>query len=251
LADAPPLWSAGLRFLIAGLILIIINRFRKVIYPISVKEIVRISLPGLIIYAFPYMLVYHAEQYISSALTAALFASFPFFIAAYSIFLLKSEKPNIYAWSGLAVGFSGVLMVFYDSLVTSEFVLLGAVLVVPASAISALGTIVLRVWYNDEDFTLMVCLQSLAGAVVIMAAAIIFEPLSSFRITFLSVGALLYLAIFGSVLAFTGYYWLLKRMKVITLSLLAFITPVIAVGLEYLLLSEYFLLSPRPGRCLY
>ncbi|RKX17387.1 MAG: hypothetical protein DRP51_10945, partial [Candidatus Zixiibacteriota bacterium] len=125
------------------------------------------------------------------------------------------------------------------------------VLVVPASAISALGTIVLRVWYNDEDFTLMVCLQSLAGAVVIMAAAIIFEPLSSFRVTFLSVGALLYLAIFGSVLAFTGYYWLLKRMKVITLSLLAFITPVIAVGLEYLLLSEYFLLSPRPGRCLY
>jgi len=105
-------------------------------------------------------------------LTAVLFASFPFFIAAYSIFLLKSEKPNIYAWSGLAVGFSGVVMVFYDSLVTSEFVLLGAVLVVPASAISALGTIVLRVWYNDEDFTLMVCLQSLAGAVVIMAAHI-------------------------------------------------------------------------------
>ena len=81
LADSPPLWSAGIRFLIAGLILIIINWFRKVTYPKSIKEIVRISLPGLIIYAFPYMLIYHAEQHISSALTAVLFASFPFFVA--------------------------------------------------------------------------------------------------------------------------------------------------------------------------
>ncbi len=238
LDDAPPLWSAGIRFLIAGLILIIINWFRKVTYPKSIKEIVRISLPGLIIYAFPYMMVYHAEQHISSALTAVLFASFPFFVAGYSIFLLKSEKPNIYAWLGLLIGFSGVVVVFYDSLVTSEFIFLGAVLVVLSAAMSALGTMVLRVWYNNEDFTLMVCLQTLAGAVMTIAAAIIFEPISLFKITFQSVGALLYLTVFGSVLAFTGYYWLLKKIKVISLSLIAFITPIIAIGLGYLLLSE-------------
>ncbi|MCP4703084.1 MAG: EamA family transporter, partial [candidate division Zixibacteria bacterium] len=111
LDDAPPLWSAGLRFLIAGLILILINWFRKVSYPKSSKEIFRIALPGLIIYAFPYMMVYHAEQYISSALTAVLFASFPFFIAGFSFFMLKTEKPNIYSWLGLVVGFIGIIVV--------------------------------------------------------------------------------------------------------------------------------------------
>lgn len=84
----------------------------------------------------------------------------------------------------------------------------------------------------------MVCLQTQAGAVVTIAAAIFFEPISSFKITFHSVGALLYLAVFGSVLAFTGYYWLLKKIKVISLSLIAFITPIIAIGLGYFLLSE-------------
>ena len=143
LDDAPPLWSAGIRFIIAGFVLIIINWFRKVTYPKSIKEIVKISIPGLIIYAFPYMMVYHAEQHISSALTAVLFASFPFFIAGYSKFMLKSEKLNIYAWLGLIVGFSGVVVVFYDSLVTSEFIFLGAVMVVLASAISAVSATVL------------------------------------------------------------------------------------------------------------
>lgn len=240
LDDSPPLWSAGIRFLIAGLILLIINRIRKISYPGSFKEIVRIALPGLIIYSFPYMLVYHAEQYISSALTAVLFASFPFFIAGFSMFMLKSEKPNIYAWVGLAVGFSGVVVVFYDSLVTSEFVFLGAVLIVVSSAMSAMGTMVLRVWYNDLDFTMMLCLQILAGALVTILAAMVFEPISAFKITFQSVGALLYLAVFGSVLAFAGYYWLLKKIKVISLSLIAFITPIIAIGLGYYLLGETF-----------
>jgi drug/metabolite transporter (DMT)-like permease len=186
------------------------------------------------------MMVYHSEQYISSALTAVLFASFPFFIAGYSVFILKSEKLNVYAWLGLVVGFSGVVVVFYDSLIISEFIFLKAVIVVLAAAISAMGTMVLRVWYKNKDSALMVCLQILAGAVVTIAAAIIFEPISLFKITFQSVGALLYLAVFGSVLTFTGYYWLLKKIKVISLSLIAFITPIIAIGLGYLLLSETF-----------
>lgn len=238
LDDSPPLWSAGIRFLIAGIILLFINWYRRVSYPKSIKEIVRVSLPGLIIYAFPYMMIYYAEQYVSSALTAVLFASFPFFIAAFSIFMLKCERPNLYAWFGLTVGFSGVIIVFYDSLVTSDFIFLGAILIVLASAMSAMGTMVLRVWYKDQDATMMLCLQIFAGAVVTIAAALVFESLLSFKITTYSVGTLLYLAVFGSVLAFSGYYWLLKKIKVISLSLTAFITPIIAIGLGYFIMEE-------------
>ena len=78
------------------------------------------------------------------------------------------------------------------------------------------------------------------GALITIPAALIFEPLSAFHITIRSVSALLYLTIFGSVVAFSGYYWLIKRITALSISLIAFITPVLAVLLGYLFLSEIF-----------
>jgi len=240
LDDAPPLWSVSLRFLLASLILVVINRIRKIKYPNNFREIIRLALPGLILYAIPYMMVYGGEQYVSSALTAVLFASLPFYVAGYSIFLLRTEKPNIYHWLGLVVGFSGVFIVFYDSLMTSQFVFWGSVLIVGSAAVSALGTVVIRAYFQKTDVTLALGLQLAAGAVVSLVVAAIFEPLSDFHVTAKSVGALVYLAVFGSVIAFSGYYWLLKRMKVLNIAMIAFITPVLAVFLGYILRGETF-----------
>ncbi len=240
LADAPPLWSVAIRFSIAALIMLVINGLRKAEYPRSIREILKISSPGLLIYAFPYWMVYQSEMYISSALTAVLFASFPFFVAGYSLFLLKKERPNIYHWAGLAVGFGGVIIIFYDSLIISEFMFLGAVLAVGSSAISAMGTVILRARFHENDFAIMAGLQIAAGALISIPVAAFFEPLSLFKITSKSVGALLYLSIFGSVIAFLGYYWLLKKIRTLDLSLITFITPIIATVLGYFFLAETF-----------
>jgi len=71
----------------------------------------------------------------------------------------------------------------------------------------------------------------------------LFEDIGRFQLTFASVGSALYLAIFGSIITFAGYFWLLQRMKLVTMSLIALLTPLISVYMGWLFLDE--VLSPR------
>lgn len=238
LEDSPPLWSAGLRFVIAGLMVLVISRFRSAKFPRSWKETGKVAIPGIFMYGLSYMLVYRSEVYIDSALTAVLFASFPFFVAGISHFMLREESLNLWGWVGLVIGFLGTAVVSYDSLLQSRFVFLGTLLVLLAAAASAYGTVYIRARLKEYDIAVMASIQMILGALIIVLTAFIFEPLNAFRITFKSVTALFYLAVFGTVVAFLGYYWLLKRLRAIIVSQIGFITPIIALILGYFFMSE-------------
>jgi len=250
LEDSPPLWSAGLRFAVACAILYFITLYKKTSYPRRFKEIVKIALPGIFMYALSYMTVYHGEQYIDSSLMSVLFASLPFFIAGMSLVMLKSEKLNWLSWLGLIVGFAGIITIFLDSLNVSSLVFEGALMGVIGAASAAFGSVYIRAYLRDYDIYSMALIQMLAGTVLILAAAIIFEPIDLFIVTAKSVSALLYLAVFGTVIAFLGYYWLLNRIPVIIASLIAFITPVLAIVLGYLFRTETFSMETALGTCL-
>jgi drug/metabolite transporter (DMT)-like permease len=238
LEDSPPFWSAGLRFVIAGGVLFLINTLRGAKYPREWSEIGRIALPGIFMYGFSYMAVYWAEVYIDSSLTAVLFASMPFFIAGFSVVMLKDEKLGLPGWIGLVIGFIGIIGVFYDSLLASQFALLGVVMVLLGSAAAGYATVYIRARLQQHSPWVMTGIQMPVGAVIIIPAAVIFESLSDFKVTPKSISALLYLSIFGTVIAFLGYYWLLKKLRAIAVAQIAFIMPVIAIILGYLFLSE-------------
>ncbi len=240
LQDSPPLWSAGIRFAIAGLLMLLINVIKRVSYPTQLREIIRIAVPGIFMYALSYMLVYVAETYIDSSLTAVLFAGFPFFVAGASYFVLKDERLSIVGWIGMLIGFGGILLVFYDSLQDSRIVFLGAFLAVMGAAAASFGTVYIRAYLKEVNIFAMASIQMTLGAIIMIVIAILVEPLSSFKITFKSMTALFYLAVFGTVVAFLGYYWLLQRMKAITVSQISFVTPLIAVFLGFIFLSESF-----------
>lgn len=240
LEDSPPLWSSGLRFAIAALLIFIYNRIRGINYPHRFSEIYKIALPGFFMYGLSYMFVYLAEAYISSSLTAFLFASFPFFVAGFSLFMLKNERLSLIGWIGLFIGFAGIFFVFFDSLTQSAFVTFGVFLAVLGAAAAAYGTVYIRARLREYSTPLMVEIQMLAGVALIIICALIFEPISDFQITTKSVTALLYLAIFGSFIAFLGYYWLLKRVEAIKVAQVAFINPFVAFALGYLVRYETF-----------
>ena len=81
-------------------------------------------------------------------------------------------------------------------------------------------------------------LQMLAGGTVISIAGLATGEVSRFSLTPRTFGALLYLTLFGSVLAYTSYVYALKHMKTTTMSLYAYVNPVIAVLAGWLILSE-------------
>jgi drug/metabolite transporter (DMT)-like permease len=238
LEDAPPFWAAALRFSAASIMLLIINYFAKSRYPRRLAELFKIAWPGILMYSLPYLLVYWAETHIGSALTAVLFASLPFFIALFSAALLKAEKLGTVAWIGLIAGFGGILAIFYNSLRVSDLVFGGSLAVVLATASSAYCTVYVRAKLHDFDYRVVATLQMIFGTILMLAFAAAVEPLSAFKITAKSVLSMAYLIVFGTVVAFSGYYWILKKTRAIIVSMFAFITPLIAIFLGVVIGEE-------------
>jgi len=239
LEDSPPFLSAGFRFLIATSFLYIWGKCKGIRFSDYKKEIPKILIPGFFLYYLSYSLVYWGEQYINSGLTAVLFATFPFFVAMYATFLIKDEKLTKVKFLGLLTGFCGIILIFWDSLSFSgENIFAGMVGIILSAATSAYASVrVKRDLYAVEPIAISTYQMGL-GAILLLLSGFLFEKLGDFKLTYKSIGALLYLAFLGSALAFVTYYWLLKKIEVTKLSLLTFITPIVALLLGWLILRE-------------
>jgi drug/metabolite transporter (DMT)-like permease len=229
LTDAPPFSGASVRFALAVVILYAIVRLKRYRLPDGFGPKLRLAYPGLYIFTGCYALVYLAEQYISSALTAVLFASYPLFVAVLAVWMLKAERLNVSGWLGLALGFAGVVVISYDSFQSSHHLFTGSLLALGGSLSSAYGILIQKKHFSGENVLVSTFVQMTFGLIPLVILAFLFEQQSKFFLTAASIGSILYLAIFGTVIAFVGYYWLLSHTKAVTVSLIAFVTPVIAI----------------------
>ncbi|MEW6051327.1 MAG: EamA family transporter [Candidatus Zixiibacteriota bacterium] len=229
LADAPPLWAASIRFALAVTILTAIVKVKGLAYPKGVRDLFWVGHPGLFMYCASYAMVYFAERHINSAMTAVLFASFPVFVAVLSAYRLKTEQIHGAVWLGLVLSFAGVVLISYDSLQTSGELFLGSVLALGASFASAWGLIQHKKYAATVNIVVAANVQMFMGGILLVLGALLFENWSNFAVTSQSVGSIIYLAVFGTVVAFLGYYWLLTHTKAVTVSLIAFITPLVAI----------------------
>lgn len=92
--------------------------------------------------------------------------------------------------------------------------------------------------FADKNIYVSVTVQMICGGVFLVLGALVFEHWSDFVVSTESIGSIIYLAVFGSVVAFLGYYWLLARTRAVTVSLIAFITPLVAIFIGVLFFSE-------------
>jgi len=238
LRDAPPFWSAAIRFIIAVAILFLVNAVRRTEYPRGWRNKLRVAWPGLFTYFGSYLMTYVGSVYITSALASILFAVMPFFVMLLMIFMIKDERVGWRSLLGVGIGFLGVVLIFAEPVSYGENALLGMVLLLLSPLAAAVGTVSIRAYLKDEPVLPMVTLQMALGAILLTATAFVVEDAALFHLTPSSVGALLFLAIFGSVIAFSGYYWLLQRMRLLTMSLIALITPAVAMVAGYVFLDE-------------
>jgi drug/metabolite transporter (DMT)-like permease len=229
LSQAPPLLTASFRFLLAMSILLGICYTRGYRFPREIRQWLSLGYPGIYMYCVSYALIYFAELYITSALTAVLFASFPFFVAIFSSFRLKNEQITPLAWVGLAIGFAGVVLISYDRLSVSDDLFLGTLLALGGSCAAAYGIVIHKKRFARENIYVSVTVQMITGGVLLVLAALLFEDISDFVVSPETIGSIIYLALFGTVVTFLGYYWLLSSQTVVTVSLIAFITPLVAI----------------------
>lgn len=238
LNDAPPLWSLALRCLVATSILWAVNIVSGQKYPQGWRNKWRVAWPGIFSYLGSYICTYLGSQYISSGLASILFSTFPFFVMALMTFMLKGERISLRSIIGAIVGFVGIIFIFAEPLEYGDNAVLGMSLMLLSPISAAVGMVSIKKYLADEDVFPMVTLQMTLGTALVVATALLFDDWTLFKVTYASIGALLYLSIFGSVVAFTSYYWLLKRLSMLTMSMIALITPLLALIVGYVVLDE-------------
>jgi drug/metabolite transporter (DMT)-like permease len=240
LEGVPPLTGVALRFALAGAILLALVRRFGVRFTWSREELGLWAMNGLLSFTASYTIVYWAEQYIPSGLAALLFATYPLIVAVLAHFLLPGEHLGWGSAGGILLGFAGVGVIFSDDLQ-----LLGganvrevALVMLLSPVVSAVATIAVKRWGAGIHPLSLTAVPMLMTACVVGALALAFERHAAIVFDVRSVGALLYLAVFGSAVTFTIYYWMLARARATQVALIAYTIPIVAVAVGALLFQE-------------
>lgn len=239
LADLPPFLGAGLRFVLASAVLAALAAARRVSFPRSGRAHLLLLGVGLASFWGSYGIVYWAEQYIPSGLTAVLFATLPFFTLLLAHPLIPAERMTPRRVAGVAIGFLGVLLVFRSDLaVEHPLGMAAAAVLLLAPLLSAGSNVAVKRWGRELHPYQLSILPMVYGALALLATSVWMEDLGAAAWTAAAVGSVVYLAILGSALAFVIYYTLLREVAVTTLNLISYVFPIVAVVLGYLVLDE-------------
>lgn len=251
LGSLTPLISAGLRFLLASIFVLLFMKMKKIglqTDPLSIKLYLILCFFSFVI---PFGLVYWAEQFIPSGLASIVFAVMPFFVILYSWIALKQERITFNQLFGSILGFSGIVVIFSENLsLNLSQQLLGIIAVLISSSMQAGIGVTIKKYGQNLNPLSMNFIPLLFAGVVLIIISLLFENSSGWIFDFKAFASIIFLAFFGTVVTFTTYYWLLKRMNVVLLSLSSFITPITAVILGWLILEENFSLQTLAGSAL-
>jgi len=237
----PPMLMCGIRFLIGGSVILTIAHLRGERIPRDRKTLANLALVGLLLLGMGNLSVAWAEQWVPSGIAALLVATAPFWMAIIEAFRRNGERLDLQGGIGMAIGFAGVAMLVTPrgaGAAWSTALLVGAIAVQFGSFAWQFGSAYGK--YNLRGVPLLAAagVQMLFGGAFCTIAGLATGELARFSINPRTFAALAYLTIFGSILAYTSYVFALAHMRTTHTSLYAYVNPVIAVFLGWLVLNE-------------
>ncbi len=231
LHDQPPLSSAAVRFLVAGAAMAVAAPLLRSLDRLPAPPAWLWLTTGATSFAGSYGVLYIAEQHVPSGIAAVLWAVFPLLMAGSGVLVL-GERLHGAQWLGFLVSFAGIATVFAGDLGSGGDAPapIGAALLLLASpVVSAVGTTRVKKFGRDRSSLQLNRNGMLFGGVLLALAACWREdPLAMAWSTpgLLATG---YLALCGTALTFGVYFWLLQQVPASRLSLISYVTPVLAV----------------------
>ena len=244
LESIPPLLMAAMRYTTAGSILALTLKVRGHRLP-GPRAWPSLVVLGVLLLGFGNGGVVWAEQTVPSGLTAVLVATSPFWITGIDL-ILGGERLTARRWIGLLVGFCGIVALVWEDLQVGDrrAFLVGVV----ASQVACIGWAVGSLYARrrghgdarEENVLATAAFEMLFGGLALFLAAAAHHEYGALTVTVRSASALAYLIVFGAVVGFTAYAYALKHLPVATVSLYAYVNPVIAVFLGVLILNEPF-----------
>jgi len=240
--EVPPLLLAGLRFLLAGVVLYIWMSATGVPSPRR-REWLSAALLAVFIFALDYGLLFWAEERVPSGTAAVMLATIPAFMALSEILFLRTQQLTFRLAMALLVGLAGVFVLVSHSLGLGEAPIdrRGAVALLVAGLSWSIASALTRKMTLPESKAMSSAAQMLCGGVFLLIASSALGEFHSFHWYSVSAKvwwALAYLIVAGSIVAFTAYVWLLHHESPTKVGTYAYVNPVVAVALGYFLGGE-------------
>jgi len=241
-AQVPPLLLASMRFLAAGIALCGWMLARGERWP-SLRQWKSASLLALMIFVFDYGVLFWAEQRVASGIAAVMMATIPVFMALSEIVFLRTQKLTVRLALALLIGICGVAVLMSHSLNLGAAAIdtVGALALIFASASWSVASILTRKLALPESKVMSSGAQMLAGGVMLAFASAAMGEFGKFHPQSVSLAAwfaLIYLIVFGSIIGFTAYVWLIHHQSPTKVGTYAYVNPVVAVVIGYFLAGE-------------
>lgn len=237
----PPILFAGIRQTTAGLMLLAFVMLTKRDISITWEDVRYQLIPGFLMITIGNGVVAWASKFLPSGITAILTSIMPVYVVLIHVMKGNAHTLNRKILSGLLLGIAGLMLIFRDHLMEiarPEY--FWSIVVILFSAFGwALGSVYLKDKPGKNHPFVRASLQLLIGGILMLFISPILETWSDVKsMPVSSMWAMLYLIVFGSILAYICYLYALKHLPVGLVSIHAYINPVVAVILGYLILDE-------------
>lgn len=241
----PPLYTAAFRHLVAGALLLawcLLKDLRPTWAQVRASVVI-----GALFFLGGHGALHWAEQRISSGLASLLIATEPIFVFVLAAAVEKRWKMNARLLAGIALGLGGVALLFgKDTLMSMPGMAVAAVVTLLGALSWATGIIYSRRSHLSGHPLLLSALSLLAGSLLLLVAGTVAGEGRGFHfadVSHRSWMALAYLILFGSLIAFTAYNWLLEHYSPTLVATHTYVNPIVAVLLGWLLANERVTLS--------
>lgn len=238
MVGVPPFLAAGLRLALSASLVGLVLVVRRQPFTLSRNDKICALSLGILVFWLNYGAVYWAETRISSGLTAILFSTMPLMTALLSRFWTGAETLTGRKLAGILVGVLGTSLLFWPDERLGLQQALGMLSALFACLCASVNLVTMkRHGANSDPFVLNLLGMGL-GSLCLLTMSAGLEAWTSVTWTPSNLMALVYLAVFGSVVAFSAYYRLIKVMDATVVSLTTLIIPIVALLLGWLVLHE-------------
>jgi drug/metabolite transporter (DMT)-like permease len=238
----PPALMCGVRFSIAGVVMLVACAAmgKKIWY--SARQIARAAVVGLLLLMGGNLTLSWAEQSVPSGLAALIIAITPLWFLVLDSMLLGHHRISGRGKAGLGLGMVGLLVLFWPELHASSALgrreLFASISLLGGSFLWALGSVLSKRWQSGMDVFSATAWQVTAAGAANFLFALIVGDFSRVTWTTRGISAVLYLIVCGSWIGYTAYIWLLEHVPTSKVSTYAYVNPVVAVFLGWLILHE-------------